>query len=81
MGKVTLGQWTQKDEQFTRILKAELGKKGKDYKNLMRRTGRSQSNIHRKYREPDRITVGDLRGFIQEAGLSREDVCDFLFND
>lgn len=81
MPKVTLGQWTQKDEQFTRNLKAELGRRGKDYKNLMRRTGRSQTAIHKRYKQPGTTTVDELRIFIQEAGLSEDDVLDFLFKD
>lgn len=81
MPKVTLGQWTKKDEQFTRNLKAELGRRGKDYKNLVRRTGRSVSTIQKRYRQPGTITVDELRVFIQEAELSEGDVLDFLFKD
>ncbi len=81
MPKVVLGQWTQKDERFIRNLKAELGRRGKDYKALMRKTDRSQTAIHKRYRQPDTITVNELRVFIQEAGLSEDDVLDFLFKD
>lgn len=81
MPKVVLGQWAQKDEQFTRSLKAELFRRGKDYKNLMQKTGRSQSAVHKRYQQPGTITVSELRIFIQEAGLSEDDVLDFLFRD
>lgn len=81
MPKVTLGQWTQKNEQFVRNLKAELYRKGKDYKNLMRRTGRSQTAVYKRYHQPGTTTVDELRIFIQEAELSEEVVLDFLFKD
>ena len=81
MPRITLGQWTQKDEQFVRNLKAELGRKGKDHKNLMRRTGRSQGAIYKRFHQPGTTTVDELRIFIQEAGLSEDDVLDFLFKD
>lgn len=79
MPKVTLGQWTAKDQQFVRNLKAELGRRGKNYKNLMKRTGRTESAIYKRYREPGTTTVNELRCFIQEAELSEDDVIDFLF--
>ena len=81
MPRVTLGQWTQKDEQFVRKLKAELGRKGKNCKYLMRRTGRSQGAIYKRYHQPGTTTVDELRIFIQEARLSEDDVLDFLFKD
>lgn len=81
MPKVTLGQWTRKDEQFVRNLKAELCRKGKDYKNLVQRTGRSQTVIYKRYHHPGTMTVDELRIFIQEAKLSENDVLDFLFKD
>ena len=81
MPKVALGQWTRKDEQFIRNLKAELGRRGKDCKNLMRRTGRSQGAIYKRFHQPGTTTVDELRIFIQEAVLSEDDVLDFLFKD
>lgn len=81
MPKVMLGQWTEKDERFVRNLKAELVRHGKNYKNLMKRTGRTESAIYKRYREPGTTTVNELRVFIQEAGLSEDDVLDFLFKD
>lgn len=81
MPRVILGQWTQKDEQFVRNLKAELGRRGKGYKNLMRRTGKSQGAVYKRFNQPGTTTVDELRIFIQEAGLSEDDVLDFLFKD
>lgn len=81
MPRVILGQWTQKDEQFARNLKAELGRRGKDCKNLMRRTGRSQAAVYKRFKQPGTTTVDELRIFIQEAELSENDVLDFLFKD
>lgn len=79
MPKEVLGQWTQKNRQFTRNLKAELGRRGKNYKNLMRRTGTSQGAVYKRYAHPETMTVHELRGYIQEAELSENDVLDFLF--
>ena len=81
MAKRTVGQWTQKNEDFSNALKSGLVRRGKGYKELMRRTGRCQSVIHERYRRPETITVGELREFIQEADLSKEDVLKLLFRD
>lgn len=76
-----IGLWETKNERFVRNLKAELCRKGKDYRNLMKRTGRSQSAIYKRYHEPDTMTVSELRGFIQEADLSEAVILDFLFKN
>lgn len=81
MPKITLGQWTAKDQQFVRNLKAELGRRGKNYKNLMRRTGTSSGAVFKRYHQPGTMTVDELRGYIQEAELSESDVLDFLFKN
>lgn len=81
MPGVALGQWTKKDEQFARDLESGLTKRGKNHKNLMKKTGRSYSAIHKRYKQPETITVAELRVFIQEADLSEGDVLDFLFRN
>lgn len=81
MSRQLLGQWTVKDKQFIANLKAELGRNGKNYKSLMKLSGRSQSAIYKRYRAPETITVEELRIFIQAANLSKEDITDFLFKD
>ncbi len=81
MGKVTLGKWTSKNEQFTRKLKSGLVSEGKNYKNLMKRTGISLSTIYKRYDAPESIRVSELREFIHEAKLSEDDILDFLFAD
>ncbi len=81
MPRITLGQWTRKDEQFARDLESGLAKRGKKNCDLMKKTGRSYGAIHKRYRQPGTTTVDELRIFIQEAGLSEDDVLDFLFKD
>lgn len=81
MAKKLLGQWTEKDERFTKRLKGRLTDNGKTYKNLVKRTGKSHSVIYKRYHHPETTTVEELRIFIQEAGLSEEDILNFLFKD
>lgn len=81
MPKKVLGQWTEQDKQFARNLKAELGRRGKNYETLMRKTGRSQTAVYKRYHHPGTTTVDELRIFIQEAELSENDVLDFLFRE
>jgi len=79
--KVSIGQWTQKDKEFSNILRGGLIAHGKDYKELVRRTGKSHSTIYTRYHKPETITVEELRIFIQLAGLSKESVLKLLFKD
>ena len=69
MPRVILGQWTQKDEQFVRNLKAELGRRGKGYKNLMRRTGKSQGAVYKRFNQPGTTTVDELRVSLRSIKL------------
>lgn len=81
MPKSTLGQWTQKNEQFARDLESGLAKRGKKNSDLMKKAGRSYSAIRKRYRQPGTTTVDELRVFIQEARLSEDDVLNFLFKE
>lgn len=79
MPKSTLGQWTEKNNQFTRDLRSCLERKGKNYKNLASRAGTSESLIFKRYRHPEELSVRELRAYILEADIPEEYILNFLF--
>lgn len=81
MPKVSVGTFTEKNVMFVRKVKAGLILNGKDYKDLVRRSGTSFKTVYTKYQYPEKLTVTELRAYIKEASLSEEDVLDFLFYD
>ena len=81
MPKVSVGTFTEKNVRFVRNVKAGLILKGKENKDLTTRTGRSTRTVYNKYRYPEKLTVAELRAYIKEASLSKEDVIDFLYED
>ena len=81
MPKVSVGTFTEKNVRFVRNVKAGLILKGKENKDLTTRTGRSTRTVYNKYRYPKKLTVAELRAYIKEASLSKEDVIDFLYED
>ena len=81
MPKVSVGLFTEKNARFVRNVKAGLVKNGKDYKDLVKRSGTSSKTVFTKYHYPEKLTVTELRAYIKEASLPEQEVLDFLYED
>ena len=81
MPKVILGQWTDKNNAFTRNMKACMIQSGKKYTDMAKRVGVSQNTFFCHCREPDRITIKELRAYVQEAKIPEEYVLNFIFQN
>lgn len=79
MPKVSVGIFTEKNTRFIRNVKSGLMKNGKDYKDLVRRSGTSFKTVYTKYQYPEKLTVTELRAYIKEASLPENEVLDFLY--
>ena len=79
MPKVSVGAFTEKNTRFVRNVKAGLVKNGKDYKDLVKRSGTSFKTVFTKYQYPEKLTVTELRAYINEASLPEQEVLDFLY--
>ena len=79
MPKVSVGLFTEKNRRFIRNVKSGLVKNGKESKDLTIRTGRCVKTVYNKYKEPEKLTVTELRAYIKEASLPEQEVLDFLY--
>lgn len=77
--KVSIGKWTQKDSDFSKNMKACMIICGKKYTDMARRAGVSQNTFFCHCREPERMTVKELRAYVQEAKIPEEQVLNFIF--
>lgn len=80
MPKVILGEWTAKDQQLSRNLKSCLVRSGKKEKDVARKAGNTLATIYNHYRNPEYITIRELRAFIQVADVPKEDILDALYS-
>lgn len=79
MPKVILGQWTDKNNAFTRNMKACMIQSGKKYTDMAKRAGVSQNTFFCHCREPDRITIKELRAYVQEAKIPENCILDLIY--
>ena len=54
---------------------------GKKYTDMAKRAGVSQNTFFCHCREPDRITIKELRAYVQEAKIPEEYVLNFIFQN
>lgn len=73
--------WKAKDERFGRNIKAGLARQKRTYKDLAVRADISAPTVYVRYREPETMTVKELRAFIETAKLSEEEVLDLLYRN
>lgn len=81
MPKVTLGRFTEKDKRFIRNVKSGLVKKGMCATELAKKIGTSSKTVYKRYGEPEKMTVKELRGYIRVTGIPKEEILDFLCED
>lgn len=81
MPKIALGQYAEKDINFSRAIKACVTRTGTDIDKLVKKSRISRSTYFNHMREPERITVGELRMYIQTLKIPKEDVLNALYLD
>lgn len=79
MPKVILGQWTEKNIDFVKRMKSCMVLSGKKYMDMAKRAGITQDTFYRHCREPDKMTVKELRAYVQEAKIPEEYIINFIF--
>ena len=56
------------------VIKSNMQRHEVDCDSLMRRTGIKRSTHFKRIREPDTMTVGDLKEYVKVLGISDEDL-------
>lgn len=82
MGKVAaLGRYAEKDNKFACVIRFRMGVEKVDWKKLIKKVGVSQTTHFKRLKEPESMTVRELREYINALKISKEDVIDALYLD
>ena len=81
MAKVILGRYTEKNINFARAVKACVQRTGAEIDKLVAAADISRGTYYKHLREPDLITVGELRAYIKMLNIPKEDVISALYLD
>lgn len=79
MPKVVLGQYAEKDINFSRAIKACVTRTGTDIDKLVNKAKICRATYFNHMRDPAQITVGELRAYIQTLKIPKEDILDALY--
>lgn len=79
MAKVSVGIFTQKNEEFTNLIKGNAIRYGKDGREVSVAGGKCGSTYYNRMRHPEDMTVRELRAYIKEMQIPEEDVLNFLY--
>ena len=81
MAKAILGRYTEKNINFARAIKACVQRTGAEIDRLTAAADISRGTYYKHLREPDLITVGELRAYIKMLNIPKEDVISALYLD
>lgn len=79
MGKVILGTWTEKNKNLSRVIRACMERTGTKKDKMILKANISTPTFYAHMREPDKITLGELRAYINTLAIPREDILDALY--
>lgn len=80
MAKVTLGRYAKEDENFiVRLEQCLIGQRKKARRDVVPKTGKSVQTYYQRIKDPSKMTVGELRVYVREAKMPKEDIIDFIY--
>lgn len=77
----TLGQYTDKNVDFARAIRACKERTGTELDKLIKLADISRNTYFVHLREPERMTVGELRVYIHTLKIPKEDIIAALYLD
>lgn len=81
MAKVNLGRYAEKNINFARAIKGCVQRAGAEIDKLVATADISRCTYYKHLREPDLITIGELRAYIRMLNIPKEDVISALYLD
>lgn len=81
MGKTVLGIWTEKNINLSRTIKSCMVRTGENREKLVAKAHISLPTFYAHLRDPDKITLGELRAYINNLEIPKEDILDALYLD
>lgn len=81
MPKVSIGQYAEKDKKFSRIIKGHMEFEGINADKMALKASTSYNTHYSRLRNPENMTIRELRIYIQTLKIPEEDVLDALYLD
>lgn len=81
MAKVILGRYTEKDIKFSAAIEGWVKRARVDINKLAATARISRSTYYAHLRNPEKITIGELRAYIKMLNIPKEDVISALYLD
>lgn len=78
MPKVVLGQYTEANKRFRQLIEAGLILREKKRDELTTKARMSRATYYNRLRNPESMTVKELRIYRRELGISDEDLLSVL---
>lgn len=79
MAKVTLGRWTDKNESFSRKIKASRIEEGVGIDILAKKAGIKRTTYFRHLRDPEQITLRELRAYCNTLKIPAESLVSAVY--
>lgn len=79
MAVKALGRWTEKDDKFACVIRFYMDIGKIDWKTIVKKTNIKQSTHFKRLREPESMTIRELREYINTLKIPEDDVLDALY--
>lgn len=79
MAKVKLGAWTDKNEKFTKKIRAKRIEEGVEIDILAKKAGIEKSTYFSHVRNPERITLRELRVYCNTLKIPAESLISAVY--
>ncbi|MDE7198803.1 MAG: helix-turn-helix domain-containing protein [Lachnospiraceae bacterium] len=79
MAKVTLGKWTDKNESFSRKIRANRIEEGVGIDILAKKAGIKRSTYFSHLRDPEQITLRELRAYCNTLRIPAESLLSAVY--
>ncbi len=79
MAAKALGRWTEKDKRFSGVIEGYMKMARVDYKSISKRLGRCTKTHYNHLEDPGKMTLDDLRVYIDVLKIPEEKVLDALY--
>lgn len=79
MAVKALGKWTEKDRRLSDVIEGYMKMARVSATSLSKRMGKCFSTHYNHMKEPEKMTIGELRIYIDVLKLPEEEVLDALY--
>lgn len=79
MAVKALGKWAEKDRRLSGVIEGYMKMARISATNLSKRTGKCFSTHYNRLKEPEKMTIEELRIYIDVLKLPEEEILDALY--